>query len=76
MATFTALQQHTADRPISGARAARTVKALRPTQPKQLVTARLLGGKLTVKLPQAARKFLHRQPYYRLGQPESSKYPP
>jgi hypothetical protein len=51
-------------------------KALRPTKPEQVLTASLLGRELLVELPQAARKFLHGSPYYRLGQPESSKYPP
>jgi hypothetical protein len=41
----------------------------------QVVPASLLGIEPSLELGQVAREFLHRPPYYRLGSPESSKYP-
>ena len=48
------------DRPSHG-------RHYRPTQSEQVIATRLLCRELLVKLPQAARKFLHSPPYYPLG---------
>ena len=47
------------------------IDMLRPTEPEQVLSARLLGREQFVKLPQAAGKFLHQRKYY---MPESSNY--
>src|ERR1022692_810111 len=68
-----ALQQDQAHRPVLIAITTRASETLRPPQAEQVVPARLLGGKPRLKLAQVPRVFLHRPPYYRLCQPESSK---
>src|SRR6266699_4663841 len=76
VATFAALQQHRSHWPVSIALTTRAAKTLRPAKPEQVVAARLLRRELGIELAQIAREFLHRPPYYILGLPESSKYPP
>ena len=74
--TNLALQEYRSDRPEMSTLTARATKALRPSQAEQVVPAGLLGVEPSFELGQRARIFLHGPPYYRLGQPESSKYPP
>src|SRR5277367_5473688 len=76
VAAFSAFHQHRSHRPILTARTSRASKPLRPAKPKQVLAAGLLGWELLVKLAQVARELLHSLPYYRLGLPESSEYPP
>jgi hypothetical protein len=68
-----ALQQDRAHRPVLIAIATRASETLRPPQAEQVVPARLLGRKPSLKIAQVPRVFLHSPPYYRLCQPESSK---
>src|ERR1700730_4936642 len=75
-ATLLALHQRRSHRPKVTAAAARAAKALRPSKPEQIFSARLLGIKPRFELAQIPRVFLHGLPYYSLGSPESSKYPP
>src|SRR5436305_14212316 len=74
--TRLALHQPRPHRPEVPACAARAAKAFRPSQPEQAVPARLFGLKPSLELAQIPRIILHTAPYYMLGLPESSKYPP
>ena len=70
------LQQNAGLRPTFPPATARAAKAVRPTEPKQILPAGLLRRKASLKFHQIPRKILHRGPYYRLWLPESSEYPP
>src|SRR5436305_9406639 len=74
--TRLALHQPRPHRPEVPACAARAAKAFRPSQPEQVVPARLLGIKPSLEFAQIPWIVLHTAPYYILGLPESSKYPP
>jgi len=74
--TCLALHQHRPHRPEMVALATRTAKPIRPAQPEQVLPTGLLGVKPSLELAQTPRIFLHSPPYYMLGSPESSKYPP
>src|SRR5579862_9587839 len=76
VAARTALHQHNPHWPVLSAPATRAPEALRPAQPEQIIPAGLLSRKFRSEFAQTARIFLHRPPYYMLGSPESSKYPP
>src|SRR5664280_2789341 len=73
VSALAALQQDRAHRPVLIATTTRASETLRPPQAEQVGPARLLGRKPSLKLAQVPRVFLHRPPYYRLCQPESSK---
>src|SRR3954447_7659359 len=69
------LQKNAGFWPALSPATARAAKAVRPTEPKQILPAGRLRRKASLKFHQIPRKILHRRPYYRLGLPESSKYP-
>jgi len=53
----------------------RALEAFRPTQLKQILAARFLGGKVLLKLRQGSRIALHILEYYILGLVQSKGYP-
>ncbi len=55
--------------------ASRAAKPVGPTQPHQVVAARLLGRETGLELHQITRIILHSAAYYILGSPELSGYP-
>jgi len=73
--TRLALHEHGSHGPEMTAATARALEALRPSQPVQVVPTRLLGVEPSLEIGQTPGILLHSRPCYRLGPPESSKYP-
>src|SRR3954452_398258 len=69
------LQQQPTNRPVPPLPTTRAAKPIRPTQPQQVLAARVFCRNARLKFSQSPGIILHGISYYMLGVPESSRYP-